>query len=155
MSASEYVLLRFLFRSLIGGGGGGGGNAAVNDCPHNVAMNKAYFSPKRPKQAGHLPLFQPFMGKQFKAPPKMKLGKTKDFRRGYKRFDVPYSTGAPYGAALPPAYEYPCDPSYVNWPCQAPAQQSSIADQVVGSLFLWKPNENPLPKKHSTVNSKN
>lgn len=144
-------------------GGGGGGRA--NDCSQcNDAFNDAPSTSQRPSQVNHPPLLQPLMGKHanFKAPLQIKPSKNKNVRRGYKRYDVTYSTGDPYGMSTSPGYEYPCDPSYGNWPCQTPQaapQQTSPADQVVGTLFLWKPNnlanDKPLPKKNPKANPKN
>lgn len=103
----------------------------------------------------------PFLGKPNGPSPPLKInsGKMKSAEHGSKRFDVTYNTGDPSGMAWSPNTWspnswYPCDPSYVNWPCQTPSQQSSISDQVVGNLFLWRPNGNASSSKHSTVRPK-
>lgn len=155
----DWIFVRFSLGC--GGGGGGGGN----DCSQcNDAFSDAPPTSQRPSQVNHPPLLQPLMGKHpnFKAPLQIKPSKNKNVRRGYKRYDVTYSTGDPYGMSTSPGYEYPCDPSYGNWPCQTPQaapQQTSSADQVVGTLFLWKPNnlanDKPLPKKNPKAKPKN
>ena len=79
-----------------------------------------------------------------------------------------YAYQSSYGS-YPPAYQssYGSDPYQSgygtepyqsgcgNGPCPAQApQQSSMADQVVGTLFLFKPNGNLLAAKHQDVKSK-
>lgn len=202
----------FVFYVIFLGCGAGGGGAA-KDCPQfNDAVNNAPPSAQTPNQAGHPPLLRPVLGKQanFKAPLQIKPGKTRNVRRGYKRYGVPYGTTTPYGMSAPPgsqypyqptygnsqwqvpqqtsptAYQYPCQPTYGNCPWQASQQtspydfqypyqttygnspwqapqQSSPADQVVGTLFLFKPNAisladakaHPLKNKNPKVKSKN
>lgn len=85
-------------------------------------------------------------------------------QQGYEN----YAYQSSYGS-YPPAYQssYGSDPYQSgygtepyqsgcgNGPCPAQApQQSSMADQVVGTLFLFKPNGNLLAAKHQDVKSK-
>lgn len=132
-----------------------GGCGRNNWMPFNDAMGNSPGSEKTHNKLNPSQLL-PFLGKPNSPSPllKMNSGKMKSAEHGSKRFDVTYNTGDPSGMAWSPNSWYPCDPSYGNWPCQTPTQQSSISDQVVGTLFLWRPNGKASSSKHSTVRRK-
>lgn len=111
---------------------GGGGGGASDCCQYNDAVP----SQQTPNKAGGPPLLHPFVGKQanLKGPVQMKQGKNINVQRANKRYDITYNPATDF-TEPPPVYEDPNQPTYGNW--QVP-QQASPADQVVGSLFLWK-----------------
>lgn len=73
----------------------------------------------------------------------MKQGKNINVQRGRKRQDITYGA-APDVMQVPPVYDDPNQAIYGNW--QVP-QQTSPADQVVGSLFFWKLNGKNMSAK--------
>ena len=121
------------------GGGGGGG---ASDCPQ---FNDAPPCQSTANKVGGPPQLHPFIGKQanFKGPVQMKQGKNMNVQRGIKRQDITYGA-TPDVAEVPPVYQDPNQTPYGNW--QVP-QQTSPADQVVGSLFFWKFKGQNAPTK--------
>lgn len=121
------------------GGDGGGG---ASDC---AQFNDAPLSQPTPNKAGAPPLLHPFFGKQanFKGQGKIKQGENINVQSGRKRQDITYGA-ATDGAQAPPVYDDPYQANYGNW--QVP-QQTSPADQVMGSLFFWNMNGKNMPAK--------